>query len=82
MLRIRLKVIYDIADSGELAEIVILDLDSESFFTLHNEIGKLDGIDSKVIGKLRIHSNFIALDLKLVNEQIYKLLVHNFLLLS
>ena len=73
------QVINNVTNSCELANIVIVDFDSEFVFADHNEISKLDRIDSEITLKLSLKCYFIAVDLELFNQQINKLFVHMFL---
>ena len=73
----RFEVLDNVADGGEAANVVVLNDDSEFVLAKHNQIGQLNGVDAKVVGKLGVKGDVLAIDLKLFYEQICKLIKHN-----
>ena len=72
-----LQILDNITDGREAADVVVLDNDSEFVLAQHNEIGKLNRVDAKVVGKLCVKGDVLTVDLKLFYEQICKLIKHN-----
>ena len=71
------EVFNNIADGGKAADVIILNDDSEFVLTKHNQIGKLNGVDTEVVGKLCVQGNVLTVDLKLFYEQICKFIKHD-----
>lgn len=72
----------NVTNCGEFANVIVVDLNIELILAQHYQIGKLNGIDAEVVGQLRFHGDFIAIDLQFLNQKIDKLFVHiHFLLL-
>ena len=63
-----------VTDGNQLVEIFIVDLDVELFLAKQNQIGKLDGVDAEVTGKLSVDGDVSFVDLKLINKQFFQLL--------
>ena len=63
------EVVNYVLNSGEFADVGIVNGNSEFVLAEHNEVCKLNRVNSKVSGKLGIGLNVLGIDLELVNEE-------------
>ena len=67
------QVVHYVTNGRELTDVVVVDLDAEAILAEHNQVSQLNGVDSEVTGKLSLHGNVVAVDLKLIDQKICKL---------
>jgi hypothetical protein len=76
LLSVFLKISDDVGDRDEALNVVILDLKSELLLAEKDQVGKLKGIDAKVIDLLGLELDVVSVDLQVVYQHGFYFLKH------
>ena len=71
-----LEIFNYVTDGNKSVDVGVLDFNVELFLAKQNQIGKLDGVDAEVTGKLSVEGDVSFVDLKLINKQFFQLFKH------
>jgi len=70
------EIINNVTYGDKLVDVIVTDLDVESFLAHKHEISKLEGIDAEIVYKLSGGGDVSGINGKLVNEKILNLFKH------
>lgn len=67
-----LEVVYNVTNGDELTQVIVIDLDIESFLAKKNEVSQLQRVDTEVIAEARLRGDVIGIfNVELRDEQVF-----------
>ncbi len=74
------QIFYNVSNGYELGNILVLEFNVKLFFTSHNEIRKLNRVDSQIAGEIGFKGNVIGIQLKFLYKNAFQSFKHEYVL--